>query len=130
MPSLSAALGCIIIIIIINACALMPACVCVSLLAQVLAVDKPRKRLPGLEDLQHPLLGDQPTLKLLPDPSKVRAAAAAAAAAASAAAAAAAAAGCLGSGCALATLRARTRTRACSTKQLWAHPLAVCCALN
>jgi hypothetical protein len=36
------------------------------------AVDKPRKRLPGLADLQHPLLGDAPTLKLLPDPSKVR----------------------------------------------------------
>jgi hypothetical protein len=28
--------------------------------------DKPRKRLPGLEDLQHPLLGDQPTLQLMP----------------------------------------------------------------
>jgi len=35
------------------------------------AVDKPRKRVPGLEDLTHPLLGDAPTLKLLPDPSKV-----------------------------------------------------------
>jgi hypothetical protein len=35
------------------------------------AVDKPRKRLPGIEDLTHPLLGDAPTLKLLPDPSKV-----------------------------------------------------------
>mgnify|MGYP003587050051 CR=1 FL=1 len=35
------------------------------------AENKPRKRVPGLEDLQHPLLGDQPTLKLLPDPSKV-----------------------------------------------------------
>eukprot|EP00775_Hariotina_reticulata_P007348 gene7348-7559_t len=38
----------------------------------VVAVDKPRKRLPGLDDLQHPLLGDQPTLKLLPDPSKIK----------------------------------------------------------
>lgn len=33
---------------------------------------KPRKRVPGIEDLTHPLLGDQPTLKLLPDQSKVR----------------------------------------------------------
>ncbi|KAF8057149.1 VTC4 [Scenedesmus sp. PABB004] len=36
------------------------------------AADKPRKRAPGLDDLTHPLLGDQPTLKLLPDPSKIR----------------------------------------------------------
>lgn len=36
------------------------------------AVDKPRKRLPGIEDLTHPLLGDAPTLKLLPDPSKIK----------------------------------------------------------
>jgi hypothetical protein len=34
--------------------------------------DKPRKRLPGLEDLTHPLLGDQPTLQLLPDKSQIR----------------------------------------------------------
>jgi hypothetical protein len=40
--------------------------------ASPVAVDKPRKRLPGIEDLTHPLLGDAPTLKLLPDPSKVR----------------------------------------------------------
>eukprot|EP00878_Enallax_costatus_P037167 GHUV01041967.1.p1 GENE.GHUV01041967.1~~GHUV01041967.1.p1 ORF type:complete len:392 (+),score=107.62 GHUV01041967.1:183-1358(+) len=36
------------------------------------AENKPRKRVPGLEDLQHPLLGDQPTLKLLPDPTKIK----------------------------------------------------------
>lgn len=36
------------------------------------AVDKPRKRLPGIEDLTHPLLGDAPTLKLLPDPSTIK----------------------------------------------------------
>ena len=35
------------------------------------SVDKPRKRVPGVEDLTHPLLGDAPTLKLLPDPSQV-----------------------------------------------------------
>jgi hypothetical protein len=40
-------------------------------LTSPVAVDKPRKRTPGLEDLSHPLLGDQPTLRLLPDPSKV-----------------------------------------------------------
>jgi hypothetical protein len=38
----------------------------------IVAVDKPRKRLPGLEDLKHPLLGDQPTLQLLPDRSQIR----------------------------------------------------------
>eukprot|EP00879_Flechtneria_rotunda_P032077 GHRR01035229.1.p1 GENE.GHRR01035229.1~~GHRR01035229.1.p1 ORF type:complete len:471 (+),score=154.83 GHRR01035229.1:612-2024(+) len=40
--------------------------------ATPIATSKPRKRLPGLEDLSHPLLGDQPTLKLLPDPSKIK----------------------------------------------------------
>lgn len=35
--------------------------------------DKPRKRLPGLlEDLRHPLLGDAPTLRLLPGRDAVR----------------------------------------------------------
>ena len=48
---------------------------------------KPRKRLPGLEDLQHPLLGDEPTLKLLPDRSQIRGFGAAAAAGAAAGAA-------------------------------------------
>ncbi|KAF6262836.1 VTC domain-containing protein [Scenedesmus sp. NREL 46B-D3] len=41
-------------------------------LTSPVAVDKPRKRTPGLEDLSHPLLGDQPTLRLLPDPSKIK----------------------------------------------------------
>lgn len=35
--------------------------------------DKPRKRLPGLiEDLRHPLLGDAPTLRLLPGRDAIR----------------------------------------------------------
>ena len=34
--------------------------------------DKPRKRTPGMESLQHPLLGEQPTLQLLPDRSQIR----------------------------------------------------------
>lgn len=33
---------------------------------------KPRKRTPGLEELQHPLLGDEPTLKLLPDRKNIK----------------------------------------------------------
>lgn len=36
------------------------------------AIDKPRKRLPGLDDLQHPLLGEEPTLRLLPDRSQIK----------------------------------------------------------
>ncbi|GBG00374.1 hypothetical protein Rsub_13056 [Raphidocelis subcapitata] len=46
---------------------------------------KPRKRTPGLEDLQHPLLGDEPTLKLLPDRSQIKGFGAAGAAAAASA---------------------------------------------
>ncbi len=39
---------------------------------QAIEPDKPRKRLPGLEELQHPLLGEEPTLKLLPDRNAIR----------------------------------------------------------
>lgn len=32
---------------------------------------KPRKRTSNLEELHHPLLGDEPTLQLLPDRSEI-----------------------------------------------------------